>query len=153
NISDERVQVTVKDIYVYSAVPGSLKFAYGIGMTWRYFGEGGGTSFELVYAQIGTDAYGQEVRLSLEPPERPASAFHLNVYPNPLQDAATVAFRLGQAGAVELRVFDVLGRMVHHLETGYHPAGAHRAAIERGALSSGTYFVALVRSEERRVGD
>lgn len=45
--------------------------------------------------------------------------------PNPVRDGATIALRLANAGDVRLRVFDVRGRLVRSLQSGWLPAGRH----------------------------
>ena len=64
-------------------------------------------------------------------------------YPNPFADRTTIRFVLGRAGAVALRIFDVLGRQVAVLADGPHAAGTHEAVFEAAGLRSGIYFVRL----------
>jgi hypothetical protein len=82
-----------------------------------------------------------------------ASVFPMQVelgpaVPNPFQREVQLSFAQSRAGRVNLRVFDVTGRMIRDLGKGELPAGRHLARWDgRGAdgqrLSSGTYFVRL----------
>ena len=65
-------------------------------------------------------------------PGTPAAAFALaqNV-PNPFNPRTVIAFNLDRPGAVQLRIFDVAGRLVRTLQSGQVlPAGAHETAWE-----------------------
>lgn len=68
--------------------------------------------------------------------------------PNPCIRSARVGFELGGSGPVQLRVYDVSGRLVRTLLDDHRPAGVH-AAIWDGRddhgreVTSGTYFCEL----------
>jgi hypothetical protein len=68
--------------------------------------------------------------------------------PNPFNPSTSVRYRLASAASVDLSVFDLLGRRVATLESGFMPAGSHRA-VWNGAdrtgrrAASGVYFVRL----------
>lgn len=72
----------------------------------------------------------------------------LSVQPNPLNRSTTIRFALPKASHVELRVFDVAGRLVRSLDSTNHAEGMH-AAVWDGqdefgiAVAPGTYFVKL----------
>lgn len=75
----------------------------------------------------------------------PAEYALLQNYPNPFNPATTVAFQLPQAGAVQLRVYDILGREVARLADGHYAAGTHSVMWDgrdsRGLqMPSGVYF-------------
>lgn len=68
--------------------------------------------------------------------------------PNPFNPTTRLRFELETAGATQLRVFDVRGRLVRALVNGWQPAGAQERVWngrdERGhAVASGAYFVRL----------
>jgi trimeric autotransporter adhesin len=69
--------------------------------------------------------------------------------PNPFRDETRIAFTLEEAGAVSLRLYDVLGREVAVLVDETLPAGAHTAALRADALPSGTYVYALQTGSAR----
>jgi hypothetical protein len=68
--------------------------------------------------------------------------------PNPFNPATTLHFSLPAAGHVELRVFDVQGRLVRSLVDGQRPAGAGEARwdgrdTDGRQVASGTYYARL----------
>lgn len=66
-------------------------------------------------------------------------------YPNPSAEPYTqVPFRLGRAGHVLIKVFDLLGRAISSTDLGKLPAGKHSTAIDISTLSKGGYLYALV---------
>lgn len=74
-------------------------------------------------------------------------------YPNPFNPETTIPFSLAQAGAVQLKVFDLLGREVATLVDGPLPAGSHIARWDGRdrdgvAVSSGVYLVKLTAGAE-----
>jgi len=73
-----------------------------------------------------------------------ARSFELGpVYPNPFREEVTISFILGQPGPVVLKVYDVLGRAVGVLVSGFLPAGMHEARWEAGDLPGGVYVCRL----------
>ena len=74
------------------------------------------------------------------PADRPGFALRGNA-PNPFRDATTVSFQLAEAGAVEVAVFDLLGRRIRTLADGFLSAGTHRVAFEASGLPSGLYVI------------
>ena len=68
----------------------------------------------------------------------------VTVYPNPTTGPATVEVAVPTAGALEVAVFDVLGREVARLWDGDAAAGVARFDLEIGALAPGSYVVRVV---------
>lgn len=64
-------------------------------------------------------------------------------YPNPFEAATTIRFALAQPAAIELQVFDVLGRPVHLLARGPQAAGEHTVTFTGEGLPGGLYFYRL----------
>lgn len=68
--------------------------------------------------------------------------------PNPFRDRTTIGFTLPEGGLTALRVYDIAGRLVRTLHSGWLPAGPHRAVWDRrtqsGTLApAGVYFYRL----------
>ena len=61
--------------------------------------------------------------------------------PNPTAGGTTLTLTLAEAGNVRAEVFDVLGRRVASVWDGPLGIGLHDLAVQRGALSAGTYVV------------
>ncbi|MBN2586339.1 MAG: T9SS type A sorting domain-containing protein [Candidatus Fermentibacteraceae bacterium] len=65
-------------------------------------------------------------------------------YPNPVTGACSVGFSVPGAGAVNLSVYDVSGRMVDTVFQGHVEAGSHSVQWTPGSsISSGMYFLKL----------
>lgn len=75
--------------------------------------------------------------------------FHLERnFPNPFNAATTIRFSLTNAAHAELRVYDILGRLVSNLAVGQMSAGEHSVHWDGRdtngrPVSSGTYFYRL----------
>jgi len=72
----------------------------------------------------------------------------LMAQPNPFTPSTMIRFVVPKAGPVSLTVFDVAGRPVRTLATGFHPAGEYRvtwdgARRDGARLSPGVYLVRL----------
>ncbi|NIO29800.1 MAG: T9SS type A sorting domain-containing protein [Candidatus Latescibacteria bacterium] len=69
-------------------------------------------------------------------------------YPNPFNPLTTIVYWISSPGVVDLRVFDVTGRLVQVLANESKAAGEHRVTwdgrdLKGRRVSSGTYFVRL----------
>ncbi|HUF08407.1 MAG TPA: T9SS type A sorting domain-containing protein [Rhodothermales bacterium] len=67
----------------------------------------------------------------------------LQNYPNPFRSLTTIGYNVPQAGEVTLEVFDLLGRKVRTLESGFLSAGRREVAFEASGLSPGMYVFQL----------
>ncbi len=81
--------------------------------------------------------------VEVEPGSRPATKLSLRAAPNPARGTVTMKFELPAAGPVTLRVFDVAGREVRHIETGRLEPGV-RALQWDGRTSRGSHAAAGV---------
>jgi hypothetical protein len=64
-------------------------------------------------------------------------------YPNPFNPATTLTYAVPRQGRVELRVYDLLGRVVATLVDEVQPRGRYRVAFDGTDLASGVYFSRL----------
>ncbi|MBU0509837.1 T9SS type A sorting domain-containing protein [bacterium] len=78
---------------------------------------------------------------------RPESALPLScslaAYPNPFNPRTNVVFEIPLTGRIQLRVFDVTGRLVQTIADHVIPAGSHTQVFDGSHLPSGIYFVQL----------
>jgi hypothetical protein len=78
----------------------------------------------------------------------PATAYFLPPAPNPFNPTVSLRFEVPRSGHVELRIFDLGGRCVRRLVSGFYPAGQHGAiwdgCSDDGAIQpSGAYLARL----------
>lgn len=79
-----------------------------------------------------------------------AFALHQN-YPNPFNPSTALRFSLPEPGIVSLVVYDMLGREIATVVSGYLDAGYHSAAWNASKQASGVYFARLtVKGENGR---
>ncbi|MBK9302499.1 MAG: VCBS repeat-containing protein [bacterium] len=88
------------------------------------------------------------------PPAPVAGLRLLEPYPNPFNPATTLRYDLPRSGRVELRVYDVAGRLVRTLRAGEVEAAGRREAVWDGrddagrAAAAGAYLVRLSANGE-----
>jgi hypothetical protein len=76
--------------------------------------------------------------------------FSLGVpYPNPFNAETTIPFVLAASADVELLVYDLLGREIGQIDSGWMTAGEHTVKFNAQGFSSGIYFVELVVNGNR----
>jgi len=76
----------------------------------------------------------------------PGKYFVLSNYPNPFNGKTNILYFLPRAANIGLDVYDVIGRRVESLESGYREAGLHIIQFDSEGLSSGVYFCKLITS-------
>lgn len=75
--------------------------------------------------------------------ELAAEALQLAISPNPATNIAQLGFELPQASAVQLRVFDLQGRLLQQHDAGYLTPGQQLLEVPVGNLLAGIYLVQL----------
>ncbi len=75
----------------------------------------------------------------------------LTVYPNPMAERGTIAFNLSKASDVQVKVYDLHGRLVQRTDLQGRPAGEQTAEINVSQLSAGNYVIHFQSNTERRV--
>ena len=64
----------------------------------------------------------------------------LQNYPNPFNPSTTISYQIPVKEFVVLKVYDILGKEVKTLVSGYMPAGVHEVKFDASGLASGAYF-------------
>lgn len=65
------------------------------------------------------------------------------VQPNPVQDRATIEWRLERGGSIEVNLYAPDGRLVRELFHGQQPTGQGGAILTTNGIPSGIYYIAL----------
>ncbi len=68
---------------------------------------------------------------------------NINVYPNPLNDNATVEFNLAKTSDVSILMYNLLGESVLSNKLGEMNAGMHSLKLDGQNFNSGIYFITL----------
>ncbi len=130
---------------------GTIWDSINTGLTNRYGALVGVNSTGYAYAVAGGRLFrstGPVTAMYPSLPSLPASlTLHQN-YPNPFNPTTQIRFDLSEASHVALTVFDVLGRNIAELASGFYGPGYHSATWETVGkagepASSGVYFARL----------
>ncbi|MBN1561230.1 aryl-sulfate sulfotransferase [candidate division KSB1 bacterium] len=65
-------------------------------------------------------------------------------YPNPFNAYTTIHYAIAKESEVEIKVFDLLGRVVHARQWRHLQAGEHSYRFDARGLSSGIYFYQII---------
>ena len=61
-------------------------------------------------------------------------------YPNPFTTNTTIAFEVAEPTNVTIRVFNVLGQIVHNVVNQFYTKGRHEVSLDTSEYSPGIYF-------------
>lgn len=75
--------------------------------------------------------------------ERPINFKLFPSYPNPFNPTTTIAFVLPKSTDVELVVYNVIGKRVKILASGFYTTGVHEIIMDASDLATGVYFYTL----------
>jgi hypothetical protein len=78
-----------------------------------------------------------------EKPRLLPADFQVQLYPNPFNGTARLSVDVPASGAMALDIFDLTGRHVSTLASGYRSAGRHELAWNAEGLPSGVYLIRL----------
>jgi hypothetical protein len=71
-------------------------------------------------------------------------------HPNPFNATTVISFQLPVASDISLEVFDISGRKLVELASGFHSPGEYRLVWDASGRAAGMYFVRLSAEEEKR---
>jgi uncharacterized lipoprotein YddW (UPF0748 family) len=83
------------------------------------------------------------VGLDQQPIQLPKTVTLYQNYPNPFNPTTTIAYDVSSHQRVELKIYDMLGRVVKTLVNAYQEPGRYHVTIDASEFSSGTYFYQL----------
>ena len=72
-------------------------------------------------------------------------------YPNPVYSTSKVTIENGSPREINIALYDLLGRKVHHILDGHLPTGRHTFVIQKDNLPAGVYFLRIADSIQDQV--
>jgi hypothetical protein len=94
--------------------------------------------------EIYTTGYASKNTASFALPK----ALAINLMPIPFFDNATIRFDLPKATKIDIALFDMTGRKIASLTSGYHEAGRFSIKYKDTGLQAGVYVIKLTTSEK-----
>lgn len=84
--------------------------------------------------------------VGVEEPTQPVTFVLSQNVPNPFNPSTRISYTLSEAQAVQLSVYDLLGRQIEVLDAGVRPVGEHAVSWDASAVASGLYLYRLETS-------
>ncbi len=81
--------------------------------------------------------------------EKNAKLQSLELLPTPAASFSTITYSLSRPVKISLRLYDVVGRLVKLLDTGYKNTGLHKYNLDLRGLANGTYFLVIEADSEK----
>ncbi len=122
---------------------------YTIGTDTTYVTYKGTNNYGVIYAATHgrglykTDQFQQPVGID-EPGNNIVSDIDFTIYPNPVNDFATVKFNLKKSAKVSVNIFDLNGRLINTIGLQNAAIGSNKIKVDCNALSRGTYLMQLI---------
>jgi hypothetical protein len=152
--TDDAGGAGVRDLALYSAVGdsafrpletsisgSSVPFVVDSGETYRFFSVATDHAGNVEAAKDAAEVVvSNEEERGREIPE--SFALHQN-YPNPFNPTTTIPFDISESSEVEIKVFDVIGRLVRRYKLGDLRPGKYEHRINMVSIASGVYFYEL----------
>jgi hypothetical protein len=117
-----------------------------MGQNWRTWDEGCKRPGEIYIGTHGRGIWSSDAYLSNgESDNLVATKFQPNVklYPNPVNDQATLEFELENASDATIQIFNLNGQVVREINKQNMMVGKNKVAIDAQDLPKGTYIVRL----------
>lgn len=103
---------------------------------------------KLAVAAVAHLALGGEIgSANLSSTEIPHNFNLLQNYPNPFNPITSIRYTIPSPVDVQLEVFDLLGKRVRLLESGFKPSGEYEVTFDATRLSTGIYFYTLTAGD------
>ena len=132
----------------WSNISGALGDApvYDLDQNWRTWDEGCKRPGEIYAGSFGRGIWSTEALLSLPSSDNlDKNKFvpNIKLYPNPVDEAGTVAFDLATNEDVTLQIFNLSGQIVHQVVAKDLIAGTNQIVFNANDLPKGTYILRL----------
>jgi photosystem II stability/assembly factor-like uncharacterized protein len=91
----------------------------------------------------------REAYVSVQPEVTQTAGFSAS--PNPFSERTQLSFTLTEPGYIRLELYDVLGRSLRTLSSGWYDAGWHSVNIDADGIPTGMYYVLLTGGNARQI--
>tara|TARA_R110002124_G_scaffold277449_5_gene448885 strand:- start:3803 stop:5185 length:1383 start_codon:yes stop_codon:yes gene_type:complete len=100
------------------------------------------TTYNLYKIEHGNSVQLRSIPISNEETVKIPVEFELlQNYPNPFNPSTTIIYKMDRSGIVELKLYDITGRLVREIIDEFKPAGNYSIELNAKNLSSGTYIL------------
>lgn len=126
---------------------------YEVRQSWRTFEEGNNRPGEIYIGTFGRGIWKTAAYLGLGQNgsnNNPTMEAKLLTYPNPSNANTTLSFELNKAGAVDVAVYSITGRLVKQIKKSNMPSGENEVFIDAEDLPAGTYIIKLVSGKQNQ---
>ncbi len=76
---------------------------------------------------------------------------NLTVYPNPVNNAGTIAFDLKEKANTKVNIYNLSGSLVKTIDLGIKTEGNHKVKFDATSLSIGSYIISLQSGNEKNI--
>lgn len=101
----------------------------------------GHANTDLSDTDFAMACYHTGLNVGIETPDN--AEIYLSIYPNPVTDQATIAFKLTQAEIVKVEVMNTSGIIVANITYDYYTKGEHQLRWDGSRLAAGVYIVKM----------
>ena len=84
-------------------------------------------------------------------PTIPETPFLMKAYPNPFNPKLAITYQVSVSSELEINVYDVQGRKIDTLYSGYQVPGSYKLAWDASAHPSGIYFIHAITNNNEGV--
>lgn len=103
----------------------------------------GNNTLEFYRYDLGTDATPAPALNVASSSSVPVRALLLHVVPNPFARSAVLSYSLPTPSNVNLKLYDITGKLITLLASGYHRAGDYKLPLTNCNLTAGIYLLKL----------
>jgi len=107
-------------------------------------------SNDLDHPELFIVVLGTSLRVEKEESGVPQDFEISGITPNPFNSTTQISYVLPAADQISIKLYDIHGRELIELETGYRQAGSYTTSISSDGLVSGLYILQLTGTEEVR---
>lgn len=93
----------------------------------------------------------ETVSIAQNPNTLPTRSQLAQNYPNPFNPTTNIRFDLADASDVQITIYDLAGRSLQTVYSGFLPSGSHSVTFNGSGLASGTYLYVLETSSGKDV--